>query len=684
MKHLYQLFLLLFVPGILFAQFPEIRMPQFNNAAGFEEVVTTCGAFFYDSGGKEENYKFWNDGVITFCPESPDQLITLDVQTFSLMGGHYLRVYDGEGPGDPEVGFITNDIDGEAYFEASFDNVSGCLTLTFFTTWSFDDDTTLVTPYEGWESFISCKPRTLQMGQPSDLVLNDDPSGDLTEDFNLRQNDAQILGTLSEFNYEITYHLSEAEALSGDNPLPDIYPNQSSPQVVYARLLHTPSGTLDTEPFQLLVNPIPELPLLSVWGQCDEDLSGSELFELTAFAQELVADRDDRAILFYASPEDRAADGENLAQVLLTQESPQQTLYYRFVNTVTGTYAFGELGLRLDYIPELEPFPDLVLCTDPSGLALLDTKSLTEGVPNEFNFRFYRSAQDLQNEENALGENPVLDENTTVFVQITSSSSSCIYTDDFAVELLPPLETSLQGSYILCRYEDGSSSGPVELKTGLQTTDYTFTWFKDGQLLDGEESENLTVEEAGEYSVLLGSLEYGCDLLLESRIEEVQAVSQFALAVDATPFASNNTVRASIDSDRSFEYILNGQESNSSGVFRAVPPGENTVVAIDPFGCTTVEKRFFIIGCPKYFSPNEDSVEDTWVIRGGDPVEITKVTIFDRYGKLLAQLNGSEYQQGWDGTFNGRPVLESSLWFRVEYTYLGENLVSTGSFALIR
>lgn len=194
----------------------------------------------------------------------------------------------------------------------------------------------------------------------------------------------------------------------------------------------------------------------------------------------------------------------------------------------------------------------------------------------------------------------------------------------------------------------------------------------------------MTVEEAGEYSVLLGSLEYGCDLLLESSIQEVQAVSQFALQVDATPFASNNTVRAAINSDRSFEYILNGQESNSSGIFRAVPPGENTVVAIDPFGCTTVEKRFFIIGCPKYFSPNEDSVEDTWVIRGGDPVEITKVTIFDRYGKLLAQLNGPEYQQGWDGTFNGRPVLESSLWFRVEYTYLGERLASSGSFALIR
>ena len=52
MKHLYQLFLLLFLPGILFAQVPEIRMPQFNNAAGFEEVYTLCAANFYDSGGK--------------------------------------------------------------------------------------------------------------------------------------------------------------------------------------------------------------------------------------------------------------------------------------------------------------------------------------------------------------------------------------------------------------------------------------------------------------------------------------------------------------------------------------------------------------------------------------------------------------------------------------------------------
>ena len=42
------------------------------------------------------------------------------------------------------------------------------------------------------------------------------------------------------------------------------------------------------------------------------------------------------------------------------------------------------------------------------------------------------------------------------------------------------------------------------------------------------------------------------------------------------------------------------------------------------------------------------------------------VFIFDRYGKLLKQID--ETSVGWDGNFNGRPLPSSDYWFRLEYS----------------
>ncbi|NGZ90128.1 T9SS type B sorting domain-containing protein, partial [Psychroflexus maritimus] len=38
----------------------------------------------------------------------------------------------------------------------------------------------------------------------------------------------------------------------------------------------------------------------------------------------------------------------------------------------------------------------------------------------------------------------------------------------------------------------------------------------------------------------------------------------------------------------------------------------------------------------------------------------------DRYGKLLKQLSPSS--EGWDGTYNGKPMPSNDYWFKVEYT----------------
>ncbi len=96
-----------------------------------------------------------------------------------------------------------------------------------------------------------------------------------------------------------------------------------------------------------------------------------------------------------------------------------------------------------------------------------------------------------------------------------------------------------------------------------------------------------------------------------------------------------------------------------------VPPGLNTVIINDKNGCGTSEPfEFLVVGYPKFFTPNGDSFYDTWNVFGIEELTNPVIYIFDRYGKLLKELDPS---LGWDGTYNGRNLPSSDYWFRLDY-----------------
>ncbi|MBC8766988.1 T9SS type B sorting domain-containing protein [Arenibacter sp. BSSL-BM3] len=132
--------------------------------------------------------------------------------------------------------------------------------------------------------------------------------------------------------------------------------------------------------------------------------------------------------------------------------------------------------------------------------------------------------------------------------------------------------------------------------------------------------------------------------------------------------SDNNIVEIVVaNPDGSYEYALNGGEFQDDSVFNNVPPGINTVIINDKNGCGTTEPiEFLVVGYPKFFTPNADGIHDRWNVYGISTLIDPVVFIFDRYGKLLKQID--ETTIGWDGTFNGRPMPSSDYWFRMDYS----------------
>ena len=77
---------------------------------------------------------------------------------------------------------------------------------------------------------------------------------------------------------------------------------------------------------------------------------------------------------------------------------------------------------------------------------------------------------------------------------------------------------------------------------------------------------------------------------------------------------------------------------------------------------------------PIFFTPNDDGFNDTWGIKTNKNI---RIDIFDRFGKLLSQLQKNEK---WDGTFDSQLLPANDYWFVIYY----ENKMFKGHFALKR
>ena len=132
--------------------------------------------------------------------------------------------------------------------------------------------------------------------------------------------------------------------------------------------------------------------------------------------------------------------------------------------------------------------------------------------------------------------------------------------------------------------------------------------------------------------------------------------------------SDNNIVEFVVTNpDGNYEYAINGGEFQDDPVFNNVPPGINTVIINDKYGCGVYgPQEFLVVGYPKFFTPNADGIHDRWNVYGISTLIDPVVFIFDRYGKLLKQID--ETTIGWDGTFNGRPMPSSDYWFRMDYS----------------
>ncbi len=258
------------------------------------------------------------------------------------------------------------------------------------------------------------------------------------------------------------------------------------------------------------------------------------------------------------------------------------------------------------------------------------------------------------------------------------------YTDGITGEMvdLNPVIT-LEDSYEICDEET-----PLELSY-LEVYDTIF-WYKivDGQQQLISTNANVAIAETGTYL-----LEVNEEAMIEAGFVTCTATHLFNVTVSQSPVISNLIINnqgsfvsviVEVEEEGDFEYSSTGINGpyQSSPFLQNINPLDIQVFVRDRIGCGSDSRTIKPDpGFPKYFTPNGDGINDTWQVRGvminGETV--TSIEIYDRYGKRLKTI--LPYGRGWDGTYQGRELLDSGFWYKANTE---SNVVFTGYFALRR
>ncbi len=195
---------------------------------------------------------------------------------------------------------------------------------------------------------------------------------------------------------------------------------------------------------------------------------------------------------------------------------------------------------------------------------------------------------------------------------------------------------------------------------------------------NGETTQNITVLDAGIYSVTVTENTTGCRATKTFTVTAV--LNPKILNIEISDFNANgNTVTVFATGDGVLQYSIDGENFQLSPVFTNVSPGEYDVVVNSDTGCEVATQNIFVLGYPKFFTPNGDGYNDIWYIKNLGVKGAMKGSIFDRYGKLLYFFD--QNSGGWNGIFNGKPLPSEDYWFVLDFE---SGRIVRGHFALKR
>ena len=401
--------------------------------------------------------------------------------------------------------------------------------------------------------------------------------------------------------------------------------------------------------------------------QCDVDETDSTDGITRLNLEQAFPDTNGFEVFYYQTLADRTNDIPITNPEDYTNTSPfSQTIYYRI--TTDTCENLGEVVLEVNpTLVSLNIVSPILSCDDNSenGAAesTFDLEIIRQSSYANLDVAFYSSLDDVALETNSL-QGTIRTVSTTIYVRL-ENSNQCQGVEQFELVVNPLPEVSLQDTYQVCT--DGE---PLIIEASAVFDSYRWLRITADQEVEVSNTAIVSILESGDYQLEVGTF-------FSTNGQTVTCTTSFDFVVNGSNRATfqeivvdsandDNTIEVSVTGDGDYEFSLDGETYQDANRFEDVEAGFYTVFVRDKNGCGIVEEEVAVIGFPKFFTPNGDGINDFWQITGaGQDMAQADIFIYDRYGKLIRQLNSNG--SGWDGTFQGQLVPSSDYWFSIAF-----------------
>lgn len=243
------------------------------------------------------------------------------------------------------------------------------------------------------------------------------------------------------------------------------------------------------------------------------------------------------------------------------------------------------------------------------------------------------------------------------------------------VKVLPSAQINYSG--------DPCAVLPVSLSAN-RVAGATYQWLHNGQLVSGETSPVLAVSASGSYAVgltLNSCTAVSVNQLISGQTQAEQVTVQIP---SMKPVVSGTPVLLvpRLSHVQSVSWSPETGLSSATILTPTATPTETTTYTLTVWsrtGCSvsdTVTVRIIpALYIPNAFTPNNDGVNDTWVIQNTHEHLNCTVNIYDRWGILI--FHSERYNQPWNGQVRGA-VIEPGMYvytIQTPYAYYKGRLV---------
>lgn len=387
------------------------------------------------------------------------------------------------------------------------------------------------------------------------------------------------------------------------------------------------------------------------------------------------------SVYYYLNDDDAENDifNQNSLPLVYSNTTPNQTITAKLFHLNSKCYSLSKVNLIAN-ISIIIPASNMVECEIQNDEATFNLKAKKNELLASLNITglidvsFFNTIQDALNNTNSLGDS-LLTAGQEVHFSVTQNGI-CYGSGNFEliVSTFPDLDP--EENYTLCY-----SEFPIMINAGVPKAiqqNYEYIWST------GETSHSIEINSEQEVSLTILANLNDCVFERSFSIENapLPVITDYEVTTDND--ANSITIITQNNFDNTFAIGSPLNPYYSANVFTDLQPGVYDVFVKNAHNCSVATRKIFILGFPKFFTPNNDGYNDNWQIIGLDTSIFTfsDIAIFDRFGKYLKSIDPSHY---WNGIYNDQLLPSTDYWFSIDVTDK-ENLTKNyrGHFSLIR